>query len=77
MFIFAEKLKVYIMTTQNYTVNQYLVSNLLSMVQMNEIAIPEIQRPFVWEKDKVTELIDSLYQGFPIGYIIIWNYEYL
>ena len=61
------------MTTQNYTVNQYLVSNLLSMVQMNEIAIPEIQRPFVWEKDKVTELIDSLYQGFPIGYIIIWQ----
>ena len=61
------------MTTQNYTVNQYLVSNLLSMVQMNEIAIPEIQRPFVWEKDKVTELIDSLYQGFPIGYIITWQ----
>ena len=61
------------MTTQNYSVNQYLVSNLLSMVQMNEIAIPEIQRPFVWEPDKVTELIDSLYEGFPIGYIITWQ----
>lgn len=58
---------------QNYSVNQYLVSNLLSMVQMNEIAIPEIQRPFVWEPDKVTELIDSLYNGFPIGYIITWQ----
>lgn len=61
------------MTSQNYSVNQYLVSNLLSMVQMNEIAIPEIQRPFVWEPDKVTELIDSLYKGFPIGYIITWQ----
>lgn len=61
------------MTAQNYSVNQCLVSNLLSMVQMNEIAIPEIQRPFVWEKDKVTDLIDSLYRGFPIGYIIIWQ----
>ena len=61
------------MTTQNYSVNQLLVSNLLSMVQMGEIAIPEIQRPFVWEPDKVTELIDSLYNGFPIGYIITWQ----
>jgi hypothetical protein len=43
------------------------------MVQMNEIAVPEIQRPFVWEPDKVTELIDSLYNGFPIGYIITWQ----
>lgn len=58
---------------QNYQVNQYLVSNLLSMVQMGEIAIPEIQRPFVWEPDKVTRLIDSLYSGFPVGYIITWQ----
>ena len=61
------------MTNQNYAVNQYLVSNLLSMVQTKEIAIPEIQRPFVWEPDKVTELIDSLYNGYPIGYIITWQ----
>ncbi len=61
------------MTIQRYTVNQYLVSNLLSMVQMGEIAIPEIQRPFVWKADKVTELIDSLFNGFPIGYIIMWQ----
>ena len=61
------------MSSQNYSVNHFLVSNLLSMVQMNEIAVPEIQRPFVWEPDKVTELIDSLYNGFPIGYIITWQ----
>lgn len=61
------------MNTQNYSVNQLQVSNLLSMVQLGEIAIPEIQRPFVWEHDKVTELIDSLYNGFPIGYIITWQ----
>ena len=60
-------------TEQNYSVNQYLVSNLLSKVQIWEIAILEIQRPFVWEPDKVTELIDSLFNGFPIGYIITWQ----
>ena len=42
-------------------------------MQIKEIAIPEIQRPFVWEPDKVTELIDSLYNGYPIGYIITWQ----
>lgn len=61
------------MNVQNYSVNQFLISNLLSMVQMNEIAIPDIQRPFVWEPEKVTSLIDSLYNGFPIGYIITWQ----
>lgn len=61
------------MINQNYSVNQYTISNLLSCVQMGEIAIPEIQRPFVWEPDKVTKLIDSLYRGFPIGYIVVWQ----
>ncbi|TSC77500.1 MAG: hypothetical protein G01um101429_1023 [Parcubacteria group bacterium Gr01-1014_29] len=55
---------------QKYTVNQYFVSNILNWVQAKEIAIPELQRPFVWDAKKVGELIDSLYQGYPIGYII-------
>lgn len=38
-----------------------------------EIAIPEIQRPFVWDAAKVRDLIDSLYQGYPIGYIVTWQ----
>ena len=58
---------------QNYTVEHYSVMNLLSMVQTGEIAIPEIQRPFVWEPEKVTKLIDSLFNGFPVGYIVTWQ----
>lgn len=58
---------------QNYTVDHYSVTNLLSMVQTGEIAIPEIQRPFVWEPEKVTKLMDSLYNGFPVGYIVTWQ----
>lgn len=61
------------MNDQKYTVNQLMVSNLLSLVQTKAIAIPEIQRPFVWSSAKVRDLIDSLYQGFPIGYIVIWQ----
>jgi len=37
------------------------------------MAIPEIQRPFVWDKTKVRNLMDSLYKGFPVGYLIAWK----
>lgn len=37
------------------------------------IAIPEIQRPFVWKRSQVRDLIDSLYNGYPTGYIITWK----
>src|SRR3990170_352447 len=58
---------------QKYTVNQYPLSNILSWVQSDEIAIPEIQRPFVWNTTQVRDLMDSLYNGYPIGYIIAWK----
>jgi hypothetical protein len=37
------------------------------------MAIPEIQRPFVWSAVKVRNLLDSLYQGYPVGYLITWR----
>lgn len=58
---------------QKYTVNHLMVSSLLNYVQTKEIAIPEIQRPFVWDASKVRDLIDSLYCGFPIGYLVTWQ----
>lgn len=61
------------MQTQKYNVNQYLIEILLGWVKSGEIAIPEIQRPFVWDATKVRDLLDSLYKGFPIGYIITWR----
>ena len=56
-----------------YSVNNYTVDTLLSNIKSGTIAIPEMQRPFVWEAWKVRDLIDSLYNGFPIGYIIEWQ----
>ena len=61
------------MSSQKYAVNQHLIENLLNWVKSGEIAIPEIQRPFVWDSSKVRDLMDSLYQGFPVGYIIAWR----
>ena len=61
------------MSSQKYSVNQPLIETLVSWVKSGEIAIPEIQRPFVWSSTKVRDLMDSLYQGYPIGYIIAWR----
>lgn len=61
------------MSSQKYSVNQHLIETILSWVKSGEIAIPEIQRPFVWDASKVRDLMDSLYQGFPVGYIIAWR----
>jgi hypothetical protein len=58
---------------QKYSVNQYLIETILAWVNSGEIAIPEIQRPFVWDSSKVRDLMDSLYEGYPIGYIIAWR----
>jgi len=61
------------MSSQKYDVNQHLIETVLTWVKSGEIAIPEIQRPFVWDASKVRDLMDSLYQGYPVGYIIAWR----
>jgi uncharacterized protein with ParB-like and HNH nuclease domain len=61
------------MTIQKYEVNQYMIGSLLAKVREGEIAIPEIQRPFVWDASQVRDLLDSLYKGYPIGYLIAWR----
>lgn len=59
--------------SQRYSVTPQPVETLLTWVKSGEIAIPEIQRPFVWEASKVRNLLDSLYEGYPIGYLIAWR----
>ncbi len=59
--------------TNKYSVAQYSVDNILGFINSGEISIPEIQRPFVWNPSKVRDLIDSLYSGYPTGYLIIWQ----
>lgn len=56
-----------------YTVTQYSVSSILGYIEAGDIAIPEIQRPFVWKGRQVRDLVDSLYNGYPTGYLIVWQ----
>lgn len=61
------------MSTQRYSVTPHPIDTLLTWVKSGEIAIPEIQRPFVWQATQVRNLLDSLYQGYPVGYLIAWR----
>jgi hypothetical protein len=56
-----------------YKVTQSAVTQLLEDVRREHIAIPELQRPFVWDSIKVRDLMDSLYKGYPVGYLITWQ----
>src|SRR3954452_10738762 len=49
------------------------VSRLIDEIETGEIGLPDIQRPFVWNATKVRNLFDSMYQGFPVGYLLFWS----
>ena len=59
--------------TEKFTTTSMTISAILGLIKADDIAIPEIQRPFVWKSRQVRDLIDSLYKGFPVGYIILWK----
>jgi len=51
----------------------YILKKLVEDISMGEIGLPDIQRPFVWSMTKVRDLFDSMYRGFPIGYLLFWE----
>ncbi len=61
------------MTVQRYSVNPQAIDTLLTWIKTKDIVVPEIQRPFVWDATKVRNFLDSLYKGFPVGYLILWR----
>ncbi len=61
------------MTGEKFTLMQYSVHAILGLIEAEDFVIPEIQRPFVWKRSQVRDLIDSLYNGYPTGYIITWK----
>jgi len=50
----------------------YDLSGLLHYIDIGDIGLPDIQRPFVWSNTKVRDLFDSMYRGFPVGYLLFW-----
>lgn len=52
---------------------QYKLAQLVEQIDRGEIGLPDIQRPFVWDSAKVRDLFDSMYKGFPVGILLMWN----
>lgn len=50
----------------------YSLEDLLTYIDIGDIGLPDIQRPFVWKNTKVRDLFDSMYRGFPVGYFLFW-----
>lgn len=60
---------------QVFKTTDYTIRKLVEDIEIGDIALPDIQRPFVWYKkiSKVRDLFDSIYRGYPIGYLLFWE----
>lgn len=52
---------------------RYDLGALVKFIELGEIGLPDIQRPFVWKNAKVRDLFDSMYKGYPVGYLLFWQ----
>ncbi len=51
----------------------YTLGGLIQSIALGNIGLPDIQRPFVWPNVKVRDLFDSMYKGYPVGYLLFWE----
>ncbi len=56
-----------------FTKVDYDLGSLVKYIGLGEIGLPDIQRPFVWKNSKVRDLFDSMYKGYPVGYLLFWQ----
>lgn len=61
------------MPNKSYNIEHDDIGEILHWIDKGTIGIPEMQRPFVWKSTQVRDLIDSLYRGYPIGFIVTWK----
>jgi len=51
----------------------YSLTHLIEDIKHGNLALPYIQRPFVWSATKIRDLFDSLYRGYPVGTLMFWE----
>ena len=49
------------------------VITMLNQIKTNEIVLPAIQRDFVWDRDRIVTLLDSIMRGYPVGIVLLWD----
>jgi len=53
-----------------------ILKDLIMEVENGKLGLPELQRGYVWKATKVRDLLDSMFKGYPIGYLMIWDSSY-
>lgn len=48
------------------------ISTILNQIDLGSIALPEFQRGYVWNRNQVRSLMDSLYRRHPVGNLLVW-----
>ena len=56
-----------------YRDTNYSLMLLIEEIKQGDIALPDIQRPFVWSSAMVRDLFDSMYRGYPVGTLLFWE----
>ena len=51
------------------------LGKLVERIAAGKIRVPRFQRDFVWKQQDMHALLDSVFQGFPIGSILVWDTE--
>jgi hypothetical protein len=51
------------------------VQQILDLIDAHDMALPEFQRGYVWNREQVRGFFSSLYQGYPIGGFLVWHTE--
>lgn len=58
---------------ETFSHHPWTVQELVGGVASGSVRLPDLQRPFVWSNPKVRDLVDSMYQGFPVGELMFWE----
>lgn len=49
------------------------IFQLVNEIDSGETVLPAIQRDFVWDTDRIELLFDSLFRGYPVGIVLLWE----
>ena len=52
---------------------RYKLDIINKMIMNHKLVLPAWQREFVWRTNQIVKIFDSIYKGFPIGNILVWN----
>ena len=61
------------MASALFSDSTYTVKGLVEAIDKGEVALPDIQRPFVWTPTKARNLFDSMYRGYSVGHLLFWQ----